>query len=111
MLANEVEGETGGRLQGLAVEAHVSFLECVADSPERRRAPEVRPRSWLARFRAQPHPLQAEAGEWPRKDDLITRVDEVIGNPIRQLLVQRGRAHAAITELALALGDLERRAT
>ena len=111
MLANEVEGETGGRLQGLAVEAHVSFLECVADSHERRRAPEVRPRSWLARFWAQPHPLQAEAGEWPRKDDLITRVDEVIGNPIRQLLVQRGRAHAAITELALALGDLERRAT
>jgi len=27
------------------------------------------------------------------------------------LLVQRGRAHAAVTELALALGDLERKST
>jgi hypothetical protein len=27
------------------------------------------------------------------------------------VLVQRGRAHAAVTELALALGDLERKST
>jgi hypothetical protein len=43
------------------------------------------------------------------REDLIARVDLEIGGPIRDLLVHRGRAHAAITDLALALGDLERR--
>jgi len=43
------------------------------------------------------------------REALISRVDLEIGAPIRDLLVQRGRAHAAITDLALALGDLERR--
>ena len=43
------------------------------------------------------------------REDLMARVDLEIGGPIRDLLVQRGRAHAAITDLALALGDLERR--
>ena len=43
------------------------------------------------------------------REDLIARVDLEVGGPIRDLLVQRGRAHAAITDLALGLGDLERR--
>jgi len=55
--------------------------------------------------------MESGTGELSLRENLVTRVDEVIGNPIRQLLVQRGRAHAAITELALALGDLERRDT
>jgi hypothetical protein len=39
-------------------------------------------------------------------DALTAVVDTEIGDPVRELLVQRGRAHAAITDLALALGDM-----
>jgi hypothetical protein len=111
-LANEIEGETGVRLQELAVEAHASFLDCLtAARGEGGAEPEAIPRSWTARFRGRSRLQQPGTGELLQREDLVTRVDEGIGNPIRQLLVQRGRAHAAITELALALGDLERRDT
>jgi hypothetical protein len=40
-------------------------------------------------------------------DALAALVDTEIGDRVRELLVQRGRAHAAITDLALALGDVE----
>jgi hypothetical protein len=33
----------------------------------------------------------------------MATVDVELGDPIRDLLVRRGRAHAAITDLALAL--------
>jgi putative intracellular protease/amidase len=112
VVADEVGGETGGRLQELAVEAHVSFLECVAHSQRPGGRPEPRPHPWWARLRRMPRsPHIPSEGDSPGRDHLIDRVDDVIGNPIREILVRRGRAHAAITELALALGDLERRAT
>jgi hypothetical protein len=110
-LANEIDGETGVRLQELAVEAHASFLDCLTAARGSTAEPEAIPRSWMARFRGRARPMEPGTGELSLREDLVTRVDEVIGNPIRQLLVQRGRAHAAITELALALGDLERRDT
>jgi hypothetical protein len=110
-LANEIDGETGVRLQELAVEAHASFLDCLTAARGESAEPEAIPWSWMARFRGRARPMEPGTGELSLREDLVTRVDEVIGNPIRQLLVQRGRAHAAITELALALGDLERRDT
>jgi hypothetical protein len=112
VLADEVGGDIGGLLQNLAVEAHVSFLDCVTES--RRGVAEIgsRPRSWWARLRRDPGRSRVPGGaEPPVEDDLLDRIDEGIGNPIRELLVRRGRAHAAITELALALDDLGRRPT
>ena len=99
-LATEMGGETAHRLQDLAIETHAAFLRCVASQG----SPTEPGRSWLRRRRSDTH----ESGGTDR-EDLIARVDLEIGGPIRDLLVQRGRAHAAITDLALALGDLERR--
>lgn len=99
-LASEMGGETEQRLQELALETHAAFLRCVATPDSTTESP----RSWLRRRRRHTHP----GGEMGR-EALISRVDLEIGAPIRDLLVQRGRAHAAITDLALALGDLERR--
>jgi len=99
-LASEMGGETEQRLQELALETHAAFLRCVATSDSTTESP----RFWLRRRRRHTHP----GGEMGR-EDLMARVDLEIGAPIRDLLVQRGRAHAAITDLALALGDLERR--
>jgi hypothetical protein len=111
-LGDEVGGETGGRLHDLAVEAHVSFLECVAETQRPEGRPESRSHPWWARLRREARSSHVPGvADSPGRDHLIDRVDVVIGNPIRELLVRRGRAHAAITELALALGDLERRAT
>ena len=99
-LAIEMGGETEHRLQDLAIETHAAFLRCVATQGS---TTETR-RSWLRRRRGEGSP-----GGAMDREDLMTRVDLEIGGPIRDLLVQRGRAHAAITDLALALGDLERR--
>jgi hypothetical protein len=99
-LATEMGGETEHRLQDLAIETHAAFLRCVASQ-----GPTTEPgRSWLRRRRS-----HTRAGGRLDREDLIARVDVEIGGPIRDLLVHRGRAHAAITDLALALGDLERR--
>jgi hypothetical protein len=99
-LATEMGGETQHRLQDLAIETHGAFLRCVAaqGSPTRTR------RSWMRRKRR-----DGGSGDEPNRDDLVATVDVEIGGPIREILVQRGRAHAAITDLALALGDLERK--
>lgn len=109
LLAGELAGETGRRLQELAVEAHGAFLRCVNESGDPVRAPPgAGSGSWLARIRSAVRP--AEGGSvTERAPDLITTVDAEIGNPIRELLVRRGQAHAAIADLALALGDLERK--
>ncbi len=99
-LATEMGGETEHRLQDLAIETHAAFLRCVASQ-----ASTTGPgRSWLRRIRSD----NLEGGGMDR-EDLFAKVDLEVGGPIRDLLVQRGRAHAAITDLALALGDLERR--
>lgn len=98
-LAAEMGGETGEQLQDLAVGTHAAFLLCVAARGPTR----DEPRSWLRRLR-KGTPRDGGQG----MDELAAVVDAEIGDPIRELLMQRGRAHAAITDLALALGDLER---
>lgn len=98
-LATEMGGETQHRLHELALETHGAFLRCVAA----RGSTTGKQRSRMRRRRR-----GAGHGEGQNRDDLIASVDVEIGGPIRELLVQRGRAHAAITDLALALGDLER---
>ncbi|HEU5113796.1 MAG TPA: hypothetical protein VFU96_10795 [Acidimicrobiia bacterium] len=98
-LATEMGGETQHRLQDLAIETHGAFLRCVAAEGSTTGTS----RSWLRRRRRDAGPAGTA-----NREDLIARVDVEIGGPIRELLVQRGRAHAAITDLALALGDLER---
>ena len=100
-LAAEMGGETENRLQDLAMETHAAFLRCVATTLH---PPTESGRSWLRRRQS-----DAQPGGKKGREDLTARVDLEIGGPIRDLLVQRGRAHAAITDLALALGDLERR--
>jgi len=108
LLAGELGGETGRRLQELAVEVHGAFLRCVNESGDPIRAPRAGSRSWLARVRStlrSPERDPAPEGA----PDLVTMVDVEIGNPIRELLVRRGQAHAAIADLSLALGDLERK--
>jgi len=99
-LAEEVGGETGDRLLDVALDTHAEFLECVA----RAEPPAEKPRSWMARIARVTRPDPGAPSE-----DLATAVDVRIGGPIRDLLMLRGRAHATITDLALALGDLERR--
>jgi hypothetical protein len=74
-------------------------------------APPAKRRFWRSRFVEAPGPVEEETVPEAREEELVVRVDEVIGDPIRHLLVQRGRAHAAVTELALALGDLERKSS
>jgi hypothetical protein len=95
-LASEMGGETENRLLELAVDAHNDFLLCVASG-----IPAPQSRSWLRKRRR-------GGREVDRMDpDALTAVvDTEIGDRVRSLLVQRGRAHAAITDLALALGDM-----
>jgi hypothetical protein len=95
-LASEMGGETENRLLELAVDAHNDFLLCVASG-----VPAPQSRSWLRKRRR-------GGREVDRMDpDALTAVvDTEIGDRVRSLLVQRGRAHAAITDLALALGDM-----
>ncbi len=97
-LAIEMGGETESRLLDLAVTTHNTFLRCVeSDVPAPQR------RSWLRLGRrGEAEPLDVEY--------LTSAVDTEIGDPIRELLVQRGRAHAAITDLALALEGIEGKA-
>ncbi len=97
-LAIEMGGETESRLLDLAVETHNTFLRCVESG-----VPAPQRRSWLRLGRrGEPGLLDVES--------LSSAVDTEIGDPIRELLVQRGRAHAAITDLALALEGIEGKA-
>jgi hypothetical protein len=96
-LATEMGGETETRLLGLAVDAHNAFLRCVESS-----APPPQRRSWLRR---RPNGYSGQMED----DSLPGLVDGEIGDPIRDLLVRRGRAHAAITDLSLALEGLRER--
>jgi hypothetical protein len=93
-LATEMGGETETQLLDLAVDAHNTFLRCVESS-----APAPKHRSWLRRRGG------GKLGQ-TQADSLMATVDVELGDPIRDLLVRRGRAHAAITDLALALEGL-----
>ena len=108
VLAGELGGETGRRLQELAVEIHSAFLRCVNESGDPVRAPGAGSHSWLARVRSTLRPPERESAP-EAAPDLTTMVDAEIGNPIRELLMRRAQAHAAIADLSLALGDLERK--
>jgi hypothetical protein len=99
-LASAMGGETETRLLDLAVDTHNTFLRCVESS-----APAPQRRSWLRR-----RPQDQGVG-WTDADALRAAVDGEVGDPIRDLLVRRGRAHAAITDLALALEGLKGKAS
>jgi GTP-binding protein EngB required for normal cell division len=94
-LASEMGGETENRLLELAVDSHNEFLRCVESGTP---VPQGRSWTWMRR----------RGGEVSRMDHdaLAAMVDTEIGDRVRALLVQRGRAHAAITDLALALHDV-----
>jgi hypothetical protein len=96
-LAGEMGGETETRLLGMAVDAHNTFLRCVESS-----APAPQRKSWLRRQSG------GKVGQ-TEADSLMAAVDVELGDPIRDLLVRRGRAHAAIADLALALEGLRAR--
>ena len=53
----------------------------------------------------------ATASETSSGQSLSSALDREIGDPIRDLLAARGRAHAAITDLSLAVSDLKDKAT
>lgn len=99
-LGSEMGGETQHRLQDLAIETHGAFLRCVGAQG----STTGKPRSWIRRRRRDVGPDEEQ-----NRENLMASVDVEVGRPIREVLVQRGRANAAITDLALALGDLERR--
>lgn len=108
-LGQEVEGEISDRLQALAVEVHASFLACVTEAGGREGRPGARQGRRL--FRRRRSHLVGAAQEEAGVEAIVRLVDERIGGPIRELLMRRGQAHAAITELALALGEEGRRVT
>lgn len=108
-LAGEVGGATGDRLLEIAEEVPSRFLDCAADASTPS-ADQSQPRSsWrdLLRRRSGAPVTDLTAGY----ERLESAVNRVIGDPIRDLLARRGLAHAAIADLALAVGSLERRTT
>ena len=90
-LASEMGGETETRLLELAVEAHNGFLRCVETEAHPQPS-----RMWL-------RPRTRKGGGGMDTGALTLAVDTEIGDRVRELLVRRGRAHAAITDLALTL--------
>jgi hypothetical protein len=96
-LAAEMGGETENRLLDLAVASHNTFLRCVESG-----VPAPPRTSWLRWRRGR----EARPMDVP---SLTSAVDIEIGDAVRELLVRRGRAHAAITDLALALEGLRER--
>jgi hypothetical protein len=94
-LAAEMGGETEARLLELAVDTHNTFLHCVGAA-----TPAPGPKPWFRRRRGDGAAGRVDNGS------LAAAVDAEIGDPIRDLLVRRGRAHAAITDLALTLEGL-----
>jgi hypothetical protein len=108
-LAGEVEGEISGHLRELAVEVPSAFLGCAADADMRSALPGERSASWLGRLLRTQERDSSPTDESSARERLETSVNRAIGHPIRELLSRRGKAHAAISDLALAVGDLERR--
>ncbi len=108
-LADEVGGATGDRLHDIADDMPSRFLECAADATAPAEDQGQRPSTWrdLLRKRSGTPDADATAGY----ERLEPEVNRVIGDPIRDLLARRGLAHAAIADLALAVGSLERKTT
>jgi len=104
IIAEEAQGETGDRLRDFAEEVPSLFHRCMSETalhPEERG-----PMSLRDRLRRRSRRLPETSLEQER---LEAEANRVIGDPIRDLLAQRGRAHAAIADLALSVGHLERR--
>jgi hypothetical protein len=106
-LADEVGGEAGDRLREFAQDVASLFLGCVVDATMAEPETTGRSRPWRRRDRL----AATAAGATMDGAGLAAALDRVIGEPIREILAHRGRAHAAAVELALAVADLERRAT
>jgi len=108
-LADEVEGETAERLREMAAEVPTRFLECIADVLSSSVPSVVEPSSWRDRLRKR---LAATPEDVPEgHGELRSVLDLTIGDPMRDLFAARNRSHAAILDLALAVGHLERRTT
>jgi GTP-binding protein EngB required for normal cell division len=107
-MAAEVEGETAERLREIALELPARFLECATEVLTSSSAQVVEAGSWWGRLTGQRVAYRESPG---LRDDLQSAVDRAIGDPIRDLFSLRNRANAAITDLALAAGHLERLAT
>jgi len=106
-LAEEVDGETTDRLHAVSEDVPSLFLACMSEVETPATAQNEQRWFWRARVHRQaPTALDANVAQ-----GLQTAVDLAVGNPIRDLLAARGRAYAAIADLALAVGDLERRST
>jgi hypothetical protein len=104
-LAGEVGGEAGDQLRAFAKEVASLFLGCVIDATMAEPQGTVRSRLW--RRRDGP---PARAGGAPIDGvGLAAELDRVIGGPLREILARRGKAHAAIVELSLAVADLGRK--
>jgi GTP-binding protein EngB required for normal cell division len=108
-LADEVGGGTGDRLHEIADGVPTRFLACAIAATTPAQEEGQRPSTWrdLLLRRGSPPDTDATTGY----ERLEPEVDRVIGDPIRDLLARRGLAHAAIADLALAVGSLERRTT
>jgi hypothetical protein len=108
-LADEVGGGTGDRLHEIADEVPTRFLDRAIDATAPVPEESQRPPTWrdVLRRRGAAPDTDASAGY----ERLEPEVNRVIGDPIRDLLARRGMAHAAIADLALAVGSLERKAT
>lgn len=91
-LADEVGGEIGDAIGGLATEAPGVVLaaapEAAATSPQ--------PRWWR----------RSSGEDPPQQDKLREALEKRIARPTRDLLTRRAKAQASVAELALALNDL-----
>jgi hypothetical protein len=107
-LAGQVGGETQGRLRTLADDVPSRFISCVTDATvEPVGHPGGAAPNWWQRLRgegATPAP-----GGSLSEAALRSGMERAIGDPIRELLAERGRADAAIAELALAVGRIGRK--
>jgi hypothetical protein len=107
-LAEEVDGETTDRLREVSEDVPTRFIECLAEVGTPAGSHDEQRWFWRSRVRRR-EPAVVDDPEAARA--LQSALDLAIGNPIRDLLAARGRAHAAIADLALAVGHLERRST
>ncbi|MGH8914680.1 MAG: GTPase [Acidimicrobiia bacterium] len=108
-LAEEVGGETGERLSEIAVDVPARFIECVAGAATSPEGHVERPSWWRDLLRKRRGSAEPDPDSGYERLEPV--VDQVIGDPIRDLLARRGMAHASIADLALAVGNLERRIT
>jgi len=111
-LADLVQGATSDGIAEIAEDVPSRVLGSVAagvtptSAEDRSRGP------WRAiARRVMPAGTDPETTQTPADQRLSSSLDREIGDPIRELLAARGRAHAAIADLSLAISDLKDKAT